>query len=210
MKSTIQIVPLKPKYAKALEDLQTICYPTLGYQERMREEHFLRHYELFPEADLIALEGETVVGLGSGFFIDFDFNHSHHTFQEIIAEGYYSHHDPKGEWYYGADISVHPQHRGKGIGKLLYKARKDLVKRYNRHGIIAGGLIPDYAKHKNNLDPKTYVEKVIAGELLDSTLSFQLKNGFTFRGLLENYIEDSASDNWATLIVWENPDYHAD
>ena len=25
--------------------------------------------------------------------------------------------------------------------------------------------------------------------------------------LIEDYIEDEASDNWSTLIVWENPDY---
>jgi GNAT superfamily N-acetyltransferase len=210
MKPHIRIIPLEPTYAKALEDLQTLCYPTLGYHERMRAEHFLNHYKLFPEANLIALEGDTVVGLGSGFFVDFDFNDSHHTFQEIIAEGYYTHHDPDGDWYYGADISVHPEHRSKGIGKLLYKARKDLVKRYNRKGIIAGGLIPDYVKHKQEMKPESYVRKVIAGELSDSTLTFQLKNGFVFRELLENYIEDSASDNWATLIVWENPDYRAD
>ena len=210
MKTSIRIVPLEPHYAKALEDLQTLCYPTLGYHERMRTEHFLNHYELFPEANLIALEGETVVGLGSGFFVDFDFDDSHHTFQEIIDEGYYSHHHPEGAWYYGADISVHPEHRSKGIGKMLYKARKELVKRYNRRGIIAGGLIPDYVNHKALMDAQTYVQKVIAGELSDSTLTFQLKNGFAFRGLLENYIQDSASDNWATLIVWENPDYQAD
>ncbi len=210
MKSSIQIVPLEPHYAKALEDLQTLCYPTLGYHERMREEHFLKHYELFPETNLLALEGEKVVGLGSGFFIDFDFEDSHHTFQEIIAGGYYTHHDPNGEWYYGADISVHPEHRSKGIGKLLYKARKDLVKRYNRRGIIAGGLIPDFVHHKNKLSATHYVQKVVHGELTDSTLSFQLKNGFILKGMLKDYIEDSASDNWATLIAWENPDYQAD
>ena len=27
------------------------------------------------------------------------------------------------------------------------------------------------------------------------------------RGLLENYSGDSASDNWATLIVWDNPTF---
>lgn len=207
MKTNIQIVPSEPRYAKELEILQTICYPTLGYHERMREEHFLKHYELFPEADLIALEGDKVVGLGSGFFIDFNFEDSKHTFQEIIAGGYYTHHNPAGQWYYGADISVHPEHRGRGIGKVLYKARKELVQRYNRRGIIAGGLIPDYVKHKTDMDVQTYVHKVAKGELSDSTLSFQLKNGFQLRGLLENYIEDSASDNWATLIVWENPEF---
>jgi hypothetical protein len=33
-----------------------------------------------------------------------------------------------------------------------------------------------------------------------------MKQGFEVRGLLENYLEDSASDNWATLIFWPNPD----
>ena len=50
----------------------------------------------------------------------------------------------------------------------------------------------------------------LAGELSDPTLTFQLRNGFEVRGLLANYIEDEADDGWATLIVWENPDYEED
>lgn len=54
---------------------------------------------------------------------------------------------------------------------------------------------------------EAYVAEVVAGRLFDPTLSFQLKEGFVVRGLLPDYLKDSASDNWATLIVWENPDY---
>ena len=54
-----------------------------------------------------------------------------------------------------------------------------------------------------------YVDKVVAGELHDPTLSFQLSHGFEVRGLLENYLEDEADDGWAALIVWENPDHPA-
>ena len=50
------------------------------------------------------------------------------------------------------------------------------------------------------------MDRVIAGELRDATLSVQLRNGFEVRGLLRDYLEDSASDNWATLLVWENPE----
>ena len=64
-------------------------------------------------------------------------------------------------------------------------------------------MLPGYAAHKGELSVPEYVEKVIAGELFDPTLSFQLKNGFVVKGLLEGYLEDEASDNWATLIVWE-------
>lgn len=208
--SKFKIETIKPEYATALEQLQRDCFPTLGDQELMREAHFLKHCELFPEGNFVALADNKVVGLGSGFLIDFDFEHPDHTFLEIIAEGYYTHHDPDGDYYYGGDISVHPDYRRQGIGKLLYQARQNIVKQLNRKGIVAGGLIPDFANHKAQMGVQEYVDAVVAGELYDSTLSFQLKNGFVVRGVLENYIEDSASDNWSTLIVWDNPEYKSE
>ena len=113
-----------------------------------------------------------------------------------------------GAWYYGGDISVHPDFRRRGVGSRLYEARKGIVKDMNRRGIVAGGLIPGFAAYKGRLSPREYVNKVVDGEINDSTLSFQLGRGFEVRGLLENYIEDEASDNWATLIVWENPSFN--
>lgn len=202
----IRLVTIRPEHAEALERLQTDCFPTLAPFERMREEHFLSHCRVFPEGDFVALDGERVVGLGSGFFTDFDFDHPRHTFQEIIAGGFYTNHDPEGAWYYGGDISVHPDYRGRGIGKLLYEVRKDLVRRTERKGIVAGGVLPGYAAYRGELSVPEYVDKVVAGRLVDPTLSFQLRNGFVVRGLLEGYLEDKASDNWAALIVWENPD----
>jgi GNAT superfamily N-acetyltransferase len=205
--SRITIENIKPEYAKALEQLQRAAFPTLGATELMLEAHFLKHCELFPEGNFVALSEGKVVGLGSGFLCQFDFEHPNHSFMEFIAEGFYSHHDPNGDWYYGADISVHPDYRRRGIGAILYDVRKHCVKTLNRRGIVAGGLIPDYAQYKEQMTVGDYAQKVAAGELYDSTLSFQLKHGFELRGMLENYIEDEASNNWATLIVWENLDY---
>lgn len=202
-----RIQTIRPRYAAALEQLQRDCFPTLSADELMREEHFLNHCRLFPGGNFVALHGERVIGLGSGFLIDFDFENAQHSFQEIIDGGYYSVHDPQGDWYYGGDISVHPDFRRRGVGSLLYQARMDIVKRLNRRGIVAGGLIPGYADHKALLTPHAYVDKVVVGEFYDSTLSFQLNRGFEVRGMLRDYIEDDASDNWATLIVWDNPDY---
>jgi len=205
-----RIDTIRPRYAAALEQLQRDCFPTLGADELMRAEHFLNHCRLFPEGNFVARHGARVIGLGSGFLIDFDFEQPQHSFQDIIDGGYYSAHDPGGDWYYGGDISVHPDFRRRGVGSLLYHARMKIVKRLNRRGIVAGGLIPGYAEHKSLLTPQAYVDKVVAGELYDSTLSFQLNRGFAVRGLLRDYIEDDASDNWATLIVWDNPDYQLD
>lgn len=200
--SQIRIVNIEEQHCAQLEALQRLCFPTLGESELMLEAHFRSHWQIFPEGDFVALDGERVVGLGSGFFIDFDFENPDHSFQEIIAEGYYSNHDPNGDWYYGGDISVHPEYRGQGIGRLLYEARKDLVRRYQRKGIVAGGLIPGFVDYKSRMTAQEYVDKVVAGELYDSTLSFQLKNGFEVYGVIENYLVDSASDNWSSLIVW--------
>ena len=206
----IRIETIEPRYAAALEQLQRDCFPTLAEDELMLEAHFRNHCRLFPEGNFVALCRDRVVGLGSGFLIDFDFARTQHSFREIIDGGYYSQHNPAGDWYYGGDISVHPDFRRRGIGSLLYKARKGIVRELNRRGIVAGGLIPGYVDYKGALSPQDYVAKVVAGEIFDSTLSFQLGRGFEVRGMLENYIQDEASDNWATLIVWENPDYEPD
>jgi GNAT superfamily N-acetyltransferase len=212
----IRIVNTEPRYAEALEQLQRDCFPFLAEAELMRSEHFLHHCRLFPEGEFVALAdvgpaGEAlpeprVVGLGSGFFIDFDFEHPDHGFREIVGGGYYRRHDPEGRWYYGADISVHPDYRGRGIGRRLYRARQDLVRRRGRCGIVAGGALPGYERYRDALTVAEYAERVAAGELRDPTLSFQLANDFELRGMLEGYIEDEITGSWATLIVWENPD----
>ena len=204
-----KITTIAPEYFDGLEELQRIAYPTLGEQELMRVEHFASQYAVFPEGQIVVLDGDQVIGQGSGFFVDFDFEDHSHTFLEICDNLYFRTHDPDGDYYYGADISVHPGYRGRGIGKLIYRARKQIVRRYNRRGIVAGGVLPGYARFKDQIPVEAYVRRVVADELKDPTLTFQLKQGFVVRGLLQHYLEDSASDNWATLILWENPDYRA-
>ncbi len=214
----VRIAQAAPEHAAALEELQRVCFPNLGAQELMTREHFLEHQERFPEGEFVALAAdapdgtplpeERVVGLGSGFLIDFDLQRPEHVFHDIIAGGTYANHDPDGAWYYGADISVHPDYRGLGLGRALYDARKELVRRLGRKGIVAGGQLPGYPRHRERLTVAEYVEKVVAGEIADATLTFQLANGFEVYGLIHGYIEDAYTDDWASFIVWFNPDLH--
>ena len=203
----ITITEILPQHAPGLAQLQRDCFPTLDETALMKEEHFLSHCRIFPEGDFVALDGKRLVGLGSGFLTDFDFNYPNHTFLEIIANGFHTNHDPNGDYYYGADISVHPDYRGQGIGRRLYDYRKALVRQWQCKGIVAGGLLPNYVAYRDKLGVPAYVEQVIAGNIYDATLTMQLRNGFKVVNLLEDYIQDSASNNWATLILWENPDY---
>lgn len=203
-------------HAEALAELQRVCFPNLGEHELMDADDFRQHQELFPEGEFVLLaadapdgtplEREMVVGLGSGFLIDFDIQKPDHVFNDIIAGGSYANHDPAGAWYYGADISVHPAYRGLGLGRQLYSARKGLVRRLRRRGIVAGGQLPGYPRYRQELSVSEYVDRVVAGELTDPTLTFQLANGFEVYGLLKGYIEDAHTDDWASFIVWFNPD----
>ena len=206
MLTTLTVTNLQPAYFAALEQLQRDCYPTLAEDELMLVEHFASQYAVFPAGQIVVLDGERVIGQGSGFLLDFDFANPNHRFREICDNLYFRTHNPDGAYYYGADISVHPAYRGRGIGKHIYRERKEIVRRANRRGIVAGGMLPGFVKHKARMSVQEYVAEVVAGNLFDPTLSFQLKEGFTVAGLLPDYLEDSAADNWATLIVWENPD----
>lgn len=211
----VRIVPLEAWHAPHLEALQVTCFPTLAAAERMRREHFLRHLAVFPAGTFVALADAApdgaplseprVVGLGSGFQTDFDLADPGHTFIEIIDGGWFGRHDPAGEWYYGADVSVHPDYRRRGIGRRLYDARKALCARLGLRGIVAGGALPGFAHHKQAMSAEDYVAAVVAGALHDATLSMQLAQGFEVHGVLQGYLDDAAADGWASLIVWRNP-----
>lgn len=115
----------------------------------------------------------------------------------------------KGKTLYGAEVCVDPDFRKKGIGQKLYKARRTLCTRLNLKRIIAAGRLPNYHLHADKMDPHTYCLKVIWGDIYDPVLRFQLKQGFQFCDIVENYLHgDTESMEFASLIVWVNPNYN--
>jgi hypothetical protein len=65
-------------------------------------------------------------------------------------------------------------------------------------------MIPGFVHFKALMDAQTYVARVVAGDIFDPTLSVQLRQGFHVRGLLPNYLPDSATDGWSVLIEWRS------
>ena len=186
--------------------LELLAFPHADPDELLSEADMHAYADTFPEGFFVCLSGNRVVGQGSGIFLDFDFDHPQHTIVGITGEHQCGNHDPHADWYYGTDIVVHPEFRRRGIGKALYELRKDVVRRYDKLGIIAGGHMPGFEQHKDEMTADEYIRRVDAGELYDPTLTFQKDNGFELVCALEDYIEDEATDNWSCLIVWRNPD----
>lgn len=203
----VRIVNLDESMADELEKIELACFPMANPEDLLSAGDIRAYARTFPEGYFVAMVADRPVGMGAGIFLDFDFDKPQHTIGEITGDHQCGNHDPDGEWYYGTDMTVHPDFRGLGIGRMLYDRRKEFVRASNKKGIIAGGSLPGYFEHKHDMGIEEYVAKVVAGDLRDATLSFQLANGFEVRGLLADYIEDEADDGWATLIVWENPDY---
>jgi GNAT superfamily N-acetyltransferase len=204
---SLTISNLRPEHARQLRELQLRCFPDVPPDLLFSEDDFVCHAHAFPELVFVAIEDDTVVGLGAGIFVDFDFSRPHHTIESIIGGGKCRNHSPDGAYYYGTDISVHPGYRRRGIGQKLYQLRKDVVIRYNKKGIVAGGMLPGYGNYKTQMTANLYVEKVVRGEFYDPTLTFQLQNGFNVRGVLKDYFYDHKTEGWASLLVWENPHY---
>lgn len=202
----LTVINLTPELAPQCAALELAAFPSADPAELISEDDMLAYAEVFPAGFFVILDGDQVVGQGAGIFLDFDFDHPAHTILGITGENQCRNHNPSGDWYYGTDIVVHPDHRRRGIGGRLYDLRKDLVRRHGKRGIIAGGYLANFKDHKAAMSASEYVASVAAGELYDRTLTFQLDNGFEVRGVLPNYIEDSENDGWAALIVWENDD----
>lgn len=207
----VRVTPINRSYARALEKLQYLCYPTLTDAEIFSAEKYLHHIQIFPEGQVVAVAdvaGQTTpVGAASAFRTTSDFFEHNHSFEEAIAGGWLLNHNPRGEWLYGVDMMVHPDYRGQGIGGTLYKARWDMVRRLNLRGMVAGGMMPGYQNYKHQMSPEEFVRAVAAGKAYCPTLSMQLKNGFKVRRILYNHITDPRSNDCAALIVRENPEY---
>ena len=191
----------QPEHAQALARLQTVCFPTLADAQRFKAAHYLRHVELFPDGQFVALDGDRVVGATSTLRLHVDFEHVDHTFADIIQGGWLTSHEPAGDWLYGADLGVDPAYRGRGIATALYAARQETVWRLGLRGQVTAGMIAGYGAVKDRMAAQAYYDGVVSGHINDPTLSIQLRVGFEPRALLANYLNDPVCDNYAVLIV---------
>jgi len=197
----IVVLHTRSEHVSQLEELQRISFPTLDDAERFKAAHYLRHIDLFPDGQFVVLDGNAVVGATTTLRLHFDFEHVDHTFADIIQGGWLTSHEPDGDWLYGADISVHPDHRGRGLARGLYAARQDTVRRLGLKGQVTAGMMRGYGAVKDRMSAEEYYRGLADGSINDPTLSAQMKIGFELRGLLPHYVHDPVCDDYAVLIV---------
>ena len=197
----------RPEDIPALIELQGRVYPSIPPWSRRKLREQL---EVFPQGQVVAENEDGIVGCASSMIVLWDDWAESHTWKEITGSGTFENHDPEGKTLYGAEVFVSPEAQGSGVGHLLYEARRTLCRTMNLRRIIACGRLPGYHRYADEMDAEFYAQKVVWGDLRDQVLSFQLKEGFSYSGVIEGYIpEDEESRGWASVIVWLNPDYDA-
>jgi predicted amidohydrolase/ribosomal protein S18 acetylase RimI-like enzyme len=186
-------------------DMQRRVYPDgLAWNA----EELANHLGVFPEGQLVAVDEKgQLLASASSLIIDWDDYAESARWSAITGNGSFQTHNPLGKTLYGADLCVDPTARHLGIGSLLYEARKKMVRERGLKRLLTGGRIPGYAKVSREMSPQEYVAEVVAGRQKDPTLSFQLANGLVVLDVVPEYLEDTESRGFATLLEWLNPEY---
>jgi GNAT superfamily N-acetyltransferase len=200
-KTTADDIPL-------LIALQRQIYPTIPpWNESKLREQLL----MFPRGQMVAEGPDGLLGCASSIIVAWDDWAEPHSWKEITSSGTFENHNPVGRTLYGVEVFVDPESQGQGVGHLLYEARRTLCREMNLKRIICCGRLPGYHKHASEMTAEFYAKKVVWGDIKDPVLSFQIREGFSYCGVMEDYIpEDQESCGFASLIVWLNPDYRSD
>src|SRR5215469_16458507 len=99
-------------WATALEDLQRTVFPTLSAGERLGADQYRHHLTVFPEGQLLLLDGDRLVGSTTTMRTTGEEGLQPHRFIDISGGGWLTRHRPYGEWLYGLDMGIHPDFRG--------------------------------------------------------------------------------------------------
>lgn len=169
------------------------------------KEQLENHVTLFLEGALCVEVDGVLAGSMTGLIVEFDPQHPVHTWEEITDDGYIRNHNPNGNTLYVVDICIRPDYRKLALGKILMQSMYEVVIFKGLDRLLGGGRMPGYHRHAERLTAEEYLQEVVAGKLKDPVITFLLNVGRLPIGVVEDYIEDEESLNYAALMEWRNP-----
>lgn len=174
------------------------------------ESQLLSQIKIFARGQLVAFvpgNDEDVVAYSASLIVNWDDYQFDAPWRDMTDGGNFTNHDPVyGRTLYGAEVMVDPEMQGTGVGAQVYEARRRLVRELKLLRIRAGARLRDFHKVAETMTPQDYVMNVVLAQVVDPTLSFQLKQGFQVLGVVGGYLrEDPESQGFAAVIEWINP-----
>lgn len=203
----IENIELKYLTVDDFEELKSATLESYGgvLDSFWKRDHIARLTTIFPKGQVVIKIDGKLAGCALSLVVDYDKIEDNHTYADIIEGDKFKNHDSEGDVLYGIDVFIKPEYRGLRLGRRLYDYRKEICEELNLKGIVFGGRMPNYHKHKNELTPKEYIEKVKRKEIHDPVLNFQISNDFHPLRVIKGYLEgDTASNEYAVLMEWDN------
>jgi ribosomal protein S18 acetylase RimI-like enzyme len=204
-------VVVRPMTEEDFAGIQAMCLAIYPDSPCWSDEQLASHIAVFPEGQFVAIDrhapaGQQVVGMAASLVVLWDDYSMESSWRDFTANGTFTNHDPvRGRTVYGAEVMTHPRMQGRGVGKMMYRARRELCERLGKLRIRAGARLCGYHRFAGTMSPEAYASAVVQGELTDNTLSFQLKQGFHVLGVARNYLRhDRESLGNAAVIEWIN------
>ncbi|MTI62682.1 bifunctional GNAT family N-acetyltransferase/carbon-nitrogen hydrolase family protein [Methylophaga sp.] len=199
----IKIRNLEKQDYPQLKELMDQIYQDIGGS--WPEHTIFKLIDDLPEGQICVVDHDRIIGVALAVQVDYQQFSNPHTYDDLISKRETILNNPNGDALYGLDVLIHPDYRGYRLGRRLYEARKDLCRQHNLRAILAGGRIPNYHEHADEMSPAEYFEAVKNKRIYDPILTFQLSNDFQVTRLLKQYLpEDEKSQGYATLLEWRN------
>ena len=190
----------------AMIALQADCFPPPFPEDLWwSREQLENHVSLFPEGAICVEHDGRIIGSLTGLLVKFDPEEPDHTWEDMTDNGFIRTHDPDGDTLYIVDICISPDYRKSGLGKWMMQAIYQLAVKLDLDRVLGGGRMPGYSKVADEISPQQYVDEVVQGKLKDPVITFLLRCGRMPVALIENYLEDEESHNYALLMEWKNP-----
>lgn len=193
---------LRPADIPAVVELQREAFPP-PFSEALlwKPEHLARHLAVAPALQFVAEVNGTLIGSCSNCILSENAWRTRSTWDGMVGGPFLERHDDLGTTLFGLDISIHPVHRRKGIGRQFYQTRFRAVQDLGLRRYGTASRLPDL--QESNLDIKEYVQAVLAGDRVDRTLTPLLRYGLSCVASMENFMEDPESRDSAALLEWK-------
>ncbi len=164
----------------------------------------------YPEGQLVACLGDEIVGLILSLHCRFAQFSQPQKMADIYNPDRFEGYGVDGDSLFALEILVKSTHKRMGIGKLLNAQLTQTLVRNNLRAFIGVSRVSGYGKLQTEMSIETYLQKVVAGELHDPSLSYNCANQMLpTQAITAYYPADLESAGYGALVIQYNPHYQS-
>lgn len=197
----------RPEHYASLKETMQCCYAGMEMGFATEEEMSLAS-TLYPRGQIVALDGDRVVGINRARIVNFAQFYEPHTQADCTNLDRFVPDTATGDCVYGLDVCVHPDYQNLRLGKQIV----DILVRHtfedNFFCMIGNSRVVNFPAHAHEMDLATYAAKVQAKEIYDPALSFHFRNGMEFVNVNPEFdCDDVASGGVGITLAVYNPSF---